>query len=117
MKATRRFVIIEEATDQEIASKSEAKFCPFTPDNECKKSDCMMFVSISVRDAEDPEYYYGGSLTGRCGLVNIPAQSRMFTHYPSDDAEGDNYFVGELEPDGGTMMHINKMRDGDNPNK
>lgn len=117
MKATKRFVIVEEATGQEIASHSEANFCPFTPDNKCKKSDCMMFVKIYVRDTEDQETYYSGSGDGRCGLVNIPAPSRMFIHYPNGNADGDDYFVGELEPDGGTMMNINKMNDGDNSHK
>lgn len=96
MKATKRFVIIEEATDQEIIDTSSAKFCPFTPDNKCKKSDCMMFVRISVRDAENPDTYYQGSDYGRCGLVNIPAQSRMFT-----DNDEKEYFISEIEPENG----------------
>lgn len=99
MKATKRFVIIEETTDQEISSDSEASFCPFTPDNKCKKSDCMMFVRISLRDVEDPETQYQGSGYGCCGLVNIPVQSRMFT----DDNEKE-YFIGEIEPEGGTSI-------------
>lgn len=99
MKATKRFVIIEEATEQEIASKSEAKFCPFTPDNKCKKSDCMMFVGIWVRDAEDTDTQYEGTRYGRCGLVNIPVQSRMFI-----DENEKEYFIGEIEPEGGTSI-------------
>lgn len=99
MKATKRFMIIEEATEQEIASKSEANFCPFTPDNKCKKSDCMMFVMISIRDAKNIDSYYKSSGYGRCGLINIPTQSRMFV----DDNEKE-YFISKIEPDGGTRL-------------
>ena len=102
MKATKRFVIIEEATEQEIASRSEAKFCPFVTGCRCLKSECMMFVNISVRDAENPDTYYQSSGYGRCGLVNIPMKSRMFTHYKGSNQE--EYFIGEIEPDGGQML-------------
>ena len=96
MKATKRFVIIEEPTDQAFASREEAKSCPFMPGNKCLKSDCMMFVRISVRDAENSDIYYQSSGYGRCGLVNIPMQSRMFT-----DDNGKEYFISEIEPEGG----------------
>lgn len=112
MKATKRFVIIEEATEQEIASHSESKFCPFTPDNQCKKSDCMMFVEIEVRDAENPETYYQSTGWGRCGLVNIPVQSRMFVNYHGRKER--EYFIGEIEPDGGQMLTDNET---DNSNE
>lgn len=96
MKATKRFVIIEETTDQEIASRDFSKFCPFMHDYKCKQSDCMMFVKIAIRDVENPDTCYQSSGYGRCGLVNIPVQSRMFT-----DNNGKEYFIGEIEPDGG----------------
>lgn len=99
MKATKRFVIIEETTDQEIASRHFSKFCPFTPDHKCQQSDCMMFVNISVRDVENPDIYYQSSGYGRCGLVNIPAQSRMFRDGQINNEK--EYFISEIEPESG----------------
>lgn len=94
MKATKRFVIIEETNDQEIASRDFSKFCPFTDDQKCRQSDCMMFVKIAIRDVENPDMYYQSSGYGRCGLVNIPMQSRMFT-----DDNKKEYFISEIEPE------------------
>lgn len=106
MKATKRFVIIEEPTDQAMASKSDAKFCPFMTGNRCLKNDCMMFVQILARDTKNPETYYQSTGYGRCGLVNIPAQSRMFMRYSGNNQQ--EYFIGEIEPDGGQMLPDNE---------
>lgn len=97
MKNTNRFVIIEEPQSISINDSDPLfGFCPFTPDHNCKKRSCMMFVDISIRDVEHKKYYYKGTGEGRCGLVNVSDKSRMFTYYGNEGAN--DYFIGEIEP-------------------
>lgn len=91
-----RYIILEKSMTYDV-SEDGPMFCPFIKDGKCKGRNCMMFVDIFIRDKTEPDgMLWRGTSEGRCGLVNIPVQSRMYFHFNDDETEDEEYFVGDF---------------------